>query len=452
MTGSWAVTKYFFVSLIILFFFSVSYSFEWEITTLDSIGPTSPGTCLALDSEGNPHVIYATADGLRYARKDGDEWIINSVGTEGWYPKIAIDEDGIPHILFTIAALYYGYKEAGNWTWEYVDTADIGFPDRDIVVDSSSRPHIAYSLRGPGPTVKYGIRESGEWNLQPLEYAPQTGYVSLVLTSTGEPRIAYDVGWPEDNIKLARLISGQWQIDYVDTTGELGGASLAIDSNGCLHLAYFRVLRELLYGFYDVGWHFEIIDSVNRPSFEASIALTAKDSPYVCYNDGRSDNLRIGYRKQGNWFSELVDTTGRMAFSKSLKIDELREAHISYVNLDSNYLKYAFSEVYTGVVDPIELYMGNSYELKGNYPNPFNSSTRIVFTTADELRSRPVLIEILDLSGRTVRSFQVTPRDWTCQTVWNGINNDGKAVCSGIYFYRVRTPGRVLIDKMTLIR
>jgi immune inhibitor A len=85
-----------------------------------------------------------------------------------------------------------------------------------------------------------------------------------------------------------------------------------------------------------------------------------------------------------------------------------------------------------------------------NFPNPFNASTRIEINVA---RPGPVTLEIYQLLGGRVRSFAAAHRaagPW--QITWDGRNDAGNTVASGVYWYRVVTPGADAYGKMVLIK
>lgn len=86
----------------------------------------------------------------------------------------------------------------------------------------------------------------------------------------------------------------------------------------------------------------------------------------------------------------------------------------------------------------------------GNTPNPFNPLTTIWF----ELREAgPVTLSIHDLRGA-----QVLTRTWDraqagrTEFVWQGLDEEGRALPSGVYLYRVGTDGTFVSRRMSLIR
>jgi flagellar hook assembly protein FlgD len=91
-----------------------------------------------------------------------------------------------------------------------------------------------------------------------------------------------------------------------------------------------------------------------------------------------------------------------------------------------------------------------SYRLEQNYPNPFNPSTRIEFSLP---QSGNVTLTIYDALGRTVRQL-VSGMTEAGQhaVVWNGSNEQGQAVSSGVYFYRLETTNGSYSRKMVLVK
>ena len=88
------------------------------------------------------------------------------------------------------------------------------------------------------------------------------------------------------------------------------------------------------------------------------------------------------------------------------------------------------------------------FELKNNYPNPFNPITLIPFDLAS---TSNVSLVIYDLHGNKVRSLvKGTFSAGSYTTSWNGRNDDGIQLGSGIYFYRF-TAGDFTATKQMLM-
>jgi len=83
------------------------------------------------------------------------------------------------------------------------------------------------------------------------------------------------------------------------------------------------------------------------------------------------------------------------------------------------------------------------FELLQNYPNPFNSSTTIRYhLSAVSGQLSAVSLKIFNLLGQEVRTLvdKKQPAGYY-QVLWNGRDNSGKDVSSGIYFYRLEVKG-----------
>lgn len=91
-----------------------------------------------------------------------------------------------------------------------------------------------------------------------------------------------------------------------------------------------------------------------------------------------------------------------------------------------------------------------AFTLAQNRPNPFNPRTRIAFTLAEP---GTVSLAVFDASGRQVR--RLTDGLFAAgahEAVWQGDDEQGGAVASGTYFYRLRTAAGEQTRKMTLLR
>jgi hypothetical protein len=90
------------------------------------------------------------------------------------------------------------------------------------------------------------------------------------------------------------------------------------------------------------------------------------------------------------------------------------------------------------------------FRLYQNYPNPFNSSTNIRFTLARRLE---VNLSIYNILGQRVCTLLDGIRPSGYHTVsWDGRNDSGIPVASGLYFYLIKAGERIEAGKMVLIK
>ena len=88
--------------------------------------------------------------------------------------------------------------------------------------------------------------------------------------------------------------------------------------------------------------------------------------------------------------------------------------------------------------------------LIGNYPNPFNPSTTIVF---DNATRGNVSIDIYNIRGQKIRTLVNDFFDpGTHRVEWNSTDENGKIVSSGIYFYQMKTGEFVQTKRMVILK
>ena len=94
--------------------------------------------------------------------------------------------------------------------------------------------------------------------------------------------------------------------------------------------------------------------------------------------------------------------------------------------------------------------MPAKFDLHQNYPNPFNPSTNIKFDLAENSH---VSITIFNLVGQKVSTLVNRSLDSGSYTItWNGLDNNGNQLPSGMYFYEMRTPSYQSIKKLVLVK
>lgn len=102
------------------------------------------------------------------------------------------------------------------------------------------------------------------------------------------------------------------------------------------------------------------------------------------------------------------------------------------------------------VVGIQELNIPVEYELAANYPNPFNPITFIDYAMPEKAH---VEMTIYDMNGRIVKTLLDQEMTAGYHTVrWDGCNENGVKVGSGLYIYRLHSGNTVLSQKMLLMK
>jgi len=95
-----------------------------------------------------------------------------------------------------------------------------------------------------------------------------------------------------------------------------------------------------------------------------------------------------------------------------------------------------------------------SAKLYQNHPNPFNPSTTIAFTVPGGSGSKQnVALNVYDLQGALVKTLVNGPvAGGRHEVSWNGTNNRGEQVASGVYFTKFASGGYQSVKKMIMLR
>jgi len=170
--------------------------------------------------------------------------------------------------------------------------------------------------------------------------------------------------------------------------------------------------------------------------------------------DGCMTNMRIALPPVG------VDSVSWQLIAADTFNVNLKKAYWNYQLLSNDgsrgmHNPFYFVSVYyasMGIigVEPISSEVPAVYSLSQNYPNPFNPSTKINFSLP---KAETVLIKIYDITGKEVYTLveqKMQPGSYS--TTWTSINNEGKSVASGVYFYRIVAGDFVESKKMILVR
>ncbi len=224
----------------------------------------------------------------------------------------------------------------------------------------------------------------------------------------------------------------------------------------------------------------------NHPDWKYGNALT-EDFQFICEQESGQDLdwffSEWVYREGRPQYSVTWYTYGDIPYTVKIKIDQpaaefyqmpltlqLNGTGIDtsiYVmnNLNNQEFKFTLpARPDTLIVDPGNWVLKNisiaylgyfTQELPGrfsvsqNYPNPFNPGTQITIALPQQGR---VFIDIYNVLGQRVYNDQKNFNAGYQTFFWNGTNNLGKLLPSGLYIYRIHNDQASFTRKMTLIR
>lgn len=155
--------------------------------------------------------------------------------------------------------------------------------------------------------------------------------------------------------------------------------------------------------------------------------------------------LDIAYTLQDMYYDDQGKGTyaGMSYMSNGINITSLKDAKLTVDQLLGEILSKSEIATLDNVPVPAKLDVIN-------YPNPFNPVTSIRYDLAD---SSPVRMDIYNVKGQLVKTLlDKEMLAGTHSVVWDGKDGQGRSVSSGVYFYRMSLPNKVLTNRMLLLK
>ena len=248
------------------------------------------------------------------------------------------------------------------------------------------------------------------------------------------------------------MSSGDQQklIDYLDGGGSvyIEGADVAFNHHTAPFFSYFGT------GFIDTGAPGEIL------------SLTCTDDTFTSgliysYCGGSDAHHKIDELSAttGTAFMESEDEKVRAVFNLTETYRTICSAPIigafgngTGLNMRA-YLMRQYVDFFIGESTFIEEnnVVQITSKLRQNYPNPFNPTTTISFTTTESTENTELVI--YNIKGQKVKqlvSSQLSAGQHS--VVWDGRDENNKAVTSGIYFYKMKNGNYSSTKKMILMK
>ncbi|MBN1894002.1 discoidin domain-containing protein [bacterium] len=204
-----------------------------------------------------------------------------------------------------------------------------------------------------------------------------------------------------------------------------------LQANGCIHAP---ILLPRLNKVMKTGHYYEIDIIPSSETNEAPILFRKKPAEveFIPITGFRPNSYRL--------IKELVKTDETNLYYCGA-FHEGKEVYGDTISI---------SALTTGVSGKPGSVQPESFELQGNFPNPFNPGTYLVFRIP---QSGEAAIEVFDMLGRKIRSIepQIYPAG-THRVYWNGSDDAGNPMPSGVYAVAVKSGGVQRFRKILLVR
>ena len=226
----------------------------------------------------------------------------------------------------------------------------------------------------------------------------------------------------------------------------------------------------------DAGWDGDVVVYADDVYFcDATPLPVVLGNFFAKYNQDELSLTWTTYSEHGNSYWNVYRSETN-SFNQSEKINlapiegegnsnELHEYHyVDSANLEEGNTYYYWLESvdYSGnheLYDPISIEITNEDNPEApeiteanvikNYPNPFNPSTTIEFNIA---QGEKVALDIYNVKGEKIIRLYNGISKGKNTIVWDGKDNNGKVVSSGVYFYQVVSGKKMYNKKMILLK
>lgn len=340
-------------------------TWTWNTELIDAVGTYSS---LAVDSNGNVHVVYVNAnEGIKYGFRQASsgKWYSMYVDAlQGWTTAtagIALDHDQNPHICYTVGQLRYAAWDGKKWRSQQIDpgAGQVAFTCT-VAVAPDGTPHVTwYQYGAPDGSnylhIKHAALQSGIWIARTLDLEPQTGkWQSIALDANGNPHVTYD-SFVNGGLKYASWDGKQWIVRLVDSRTTKPGIStlgmgnyLVLFEDGKAGISYYDD-NSLMYAWQQSsGWKIDTVSSITALGswigFHSSQVLDAQGHPHIAYDDG--GKLKHAWWDGQRWQVETIIPSGIEQYRySSIGIDKDQTLYISYRDPDDGSLRMAVGKL-----------------------------------------------------------------------------------------------------------
>ncbi|MCC7429427.1 T9SS type A sorting domain-containing protein [bacterium] len=151
--------------------------------------------------------------------------------------------------------------------------------------------------------------------------------------------------------------------------------------------------------------------------------------------------INITTQNPGTWYEFITDTQVQTTGGNTIN---------SYTIPASSARIFVSNKTWTSLEENKNLPLPTEFSLSQNYPNPFNPATKIEFSVPEKSFVKLSVYNTLGQTVKTLLSKEVNAGNYFL--TWNGTNERGKQVASGIYFYRLEAGNLTKTNKMILLK
>lgn len=376
---------------------------------------------------------------------------------------------GFPSVTHYGETIYAVWKEIGNNGYElFLSTHSGGkwsTPNKistnegmsqypSVCTDPSGTVHLVWMDDEDGNfRIYYSKKDNGSWTT-PAPITDNPGY-ALYPQITSDPFGIVHLVWADDR-------EGNYDIFHKSLAGGIWGAAenisqkeglstsphITCTTDGSVHVIWYDWCWDSSFTSPHIRYR-RYNPTVNQ--FFTSITKRVTSRGIIINADIPEFKLNL-FRIESSY--PLVVNADKIAGSRYLWIESLPPGDYTYILQAINQTEFYYSQPIEVTIPEKETHMQIV-----THPNPFTSSTNIKLITTDRAQmSEDLTLNIYDITGRLVRSFILHPSSFVlpAKLVWDGKDEKGKKVKSGVYFIKPKTKSENLkkdrIEKIVKLR
>ncbi|MCD4817171.1 MAG: T9SS type A sorting domain-containing protein, partial [Candidatus Cloacimonetes bacterium] len=200
-----------------------------------------------------------------------------------------------------------------------------------------------------------------------------------------------------------------------------------------VELITYSLSPDVIYNRSCPSWY---ADEVTNPDISSWGAFLFEDGPHDgnAYSQGNGCGIWLDNEIYKSFYTSFDISN----FTNDDDINMLITDALDWFDIDGSGTDYP-------ITSPIISTLGQ------NYPNPFNPTTKILFSTTNSTENTE--LSIYNIKGQKVITLVNEKLETGNHSVtWNGTDNSGKKVTSGIYFYKMKSGRYTATKKMILMK
>ncbi len=393
----------------------------FTLTVNDIGGNAVPNTGVAFAISSAPvNAAGQTLDTLVATDSLGVAWTYLTLGDrEGSY-AVSASVPGVAPIQFT-ANGYYIYGDPNG-------DIDVNIADLTMIVDQLNGKNILSDV----DSIKSDLNKNGSVDTADVSIL-RDNILNSPLDFTSMPPFIPAHGSKADDSHSPEAARSRSYFSGAKTQFEVTTQGLRLNMDNTVSVRGIEVRIRLK----DTTVNVDKINYLFSRAQEMSVAL-------------KSANNEIRILAYSLLNAEIQPGNGTLL--RIPKITSLSQIETTQVILSVSSNIAVLPEVIISVATP-ETYP-TTYRLEQNYPNPFNGTTTIRYSIPDtKITETKTALHIFNVLGQKVKTLVTGPHDPGQYSVtWNGTDDNGVQVASGIYFYRLMTKNFLTTKKMIYVK